>query len=100
MCFGVTVTATVSLGVWRVEEMGGRTSSDAVIEALDAEYDFNRKTRMMVIMSIIAVMLSSRISPSASRSLRFFRDIAWRNIIRRRDSVLTTGTGPLTSPPG
>ena len=37
---------------------------------------------MMVIMSIIAVMFSSWISPAASRSLRFFRASALRNISR------------------
>jgi len=39
-----------------------------VIVTADVAYDLMRNTRMMVIMSIIAVMLSSLISPSAARS--------------------------------
>ena len=78
----VHAVATVSFGVKRVLEMGGRMSSEAVIATDEDEYDLRRNTRMMVIMSIIAVMLSSLISPAASRSLRFFRARALRNIIR------------------
>ena len=78
MFLGVTVTATVSLGVARVEDTGGRTSSLAVIAAEDEAKDLRRNTRRMVIMSIIAVMFSSLISPAASRSLRFLRARALR----------------------
>src|SRR5438067_238053 len=92
--FGVMVTATVSLGVCRVVEIGGRTSSDAVTEMFDAEYDFKRNTSTMVIMSIIGMMLRSLISPAFSRSLRFFRAIAERNIIRWRSSSETSTADP------
>ncbi len=59
---------------------------------------------MMVIMSIIAVMLSSWISPAASRSFRFLRASALRNISRCSVSSssswgLATGAA-ITSLPG
>jgi hypothetical protein len=82
MLFCVTVMAMVSFGVARADDDGGRTSSDAVTVIDDAENDLMRNTRMMVIRSIIAVMLSSLISPSASRSRRFLRAIALRKRMR------------------
>jgi hypothetical protein len=69
MTFLVTVTVTASFGFSSVNDFGTCRFWSNVIAEVDDENDFNKNTRMMVIMSIIGVMLRS-LTTSGSASLR------------------------------
>src|SRR4051812_49554969 len=74
--FLVTVTVTASFGLSWVIDFGICRFWSKVMVDVDEENDFNKKTRMMVIMSIIGVMLRSLMT-SGSDSLRAYERIAF-----------------------
>src|SRR4029078_10617519 len=78
----VTVPVTASFGFSSVNDFGTCRFESNVIADVEDENDFNKNTRMMVIMSIIGVMLRS-LMISGSASLRANERIAF--LPARRD---------------
>src|SRR5215471_17488560 len=94
--FLVMVTPTASFGLSWVMDLGTWRSWLKVMVDVDDENDFRRKTRMMVIMSIIGVMLRSLMT-SGSASFRAKDRMAF--LPSRREMVFGLCSSDIRYPP-